>query len=121
MTEGRIGHGWDRLLHRPQDDHDRRQPFFGLTVVTCEKGDMRQTVDGIMIYGNEKREVPIERGVRARKAELTELYEAVEKGKKMSHDGRWGEATLEVCLAILQSAAERREIHLKHQVPVIDR
>jgi phthalate 4,5-cis-dihydrodiol dehydrogenase len=32
------------------------------------------------------------------------------------HDGRWGEATLEVCLAILQSAAERREIQMAHQV-----
>jgi hypothetical protein len=26
-------------------------------------------------------------------------------------------ATLEVCLAIMQSAAERREIRLSHQVP----
>ena len=120
LKEGRIGHGWDRLLRKPQDEHDRRQPFFGLTVVTCEKGDMRQTQDGIMIYGNEKREILIEPGSRARKAELTELYEAVVKGKKMFHDGRWGQATLEVCLAILQSAAERREIRLKHQVPAMD-
>jgi phthalate 4,5-cis-dihydrodiol dehydrogenase len=33
------------------------------------------------------------------------------------HDGRWGEATLEVCLAILASAKERKEIVLSHQVP----
>jgi len=33
------------------------------------------------------------------------------------HDGRWGAATLEVCLAILESAAKRKEIFLSHQVP----
>jgi len=120
VKEGRIGHGWDRLLRKPQDEKNRRQPFFGLTIVTCEKGEMRQTQDGIMIYGNEKREVLIERGLRARRAELTELYEAVVQGRKMFHDGRWGQATLEVCLAILQSSEERREITLKRQVPVLD-
>lgn len=36
------------------------------------------------------------------------------------HDGRWGKATLEVCLAILKSARERREVLLADQVPVGD-
>ena len=36
----------------------------------------------------------------------------------ISHDGRWGMATLEVCLAMLQSAREGREIALSHQVSV---
>lgn len=119
LTEGRIGHGWDRLAN-PRGGEARHQPFFGLTVVTCEKGEMRQSQDGIFIYGDEKREIAIEPGMRARKAELTELYEAVVRGRRMFHDGRWGEATLEVCLGILQSAAERREITMKHQVPVLD-
>jgi hypothetical protein len=34
----------------------------------------------------------------------------------VQHDGRRGEATLEVCLAIHQSARERREVALSHQV-----
>lgn len=34
-----------------------------------------------------------------------------------SHDGLWGKATTEVCLAILQSAKENKEIQLAHQVP----
>jgi phthalate 4,5-cis-dihydrodiol dehydrogenase len=33
------------------------------------------------------------------------------------HGGRWGAATLEVCLAMLESAKEREEIYLSHQVP----
>jgi phthalate 4,5-cis-dihydrodiol dehydrogenase len=36
------------------------------------------------------------------------------------HDGRWGKATVEVSLAVLESARERREIQLSHQVPVRD-
>jgi phthalate 4,5-cis-dihydrodiol dehydrogenase len=32
------------------------------------------------------------------------------------HDGKWAMATLEVCLAILQSAREERDITLAHQV-----
>jgi phthalate 4,5-cis-dihydrodiol dehydrogenase len=31
------------------------------------------------------------------------------------HDGRWGKATLEVCLAMLESSRERREVRLEHQ------
>jgi hypothetical protein len=31
-------------------------------------------------------------------------------------DARWGMASTEVCLAILQSSRERREILLHHQV-----
>ena len=34
--------------------------------------------------------------------------------------GNWGMATLEVGLAIMQSAKERREIQLTHQVAVAD-
>ena len=48
---------------------------------------------------------------------MTELYEAVVKGKKMFHDGKWGAATLEVCQAILKSGEERREIRMSRQVP----
>jgi len=33
------------------------------------------------------------------------------------HDGRWGAATLEVCLAMLESAEKRKEVFLSHQVP----
>jgi predicted dehydrogenase len=44
------------------------------------------------------------------------MYHAVEDGRPLHHDGRWGMATLEVVLAIMQSAKERREIMMQHQV-----
>ena len=78
---------------------------------------MRQSQDGIFVYGdNEKREVSLEKVMRGRQAEVTELYEAVKNNRPVSNDGRWGEATLEVCLAIVESGKTGKEIVMKHQV-----
>jgi phthalate 4,5-cis-dihydrodiol dehydrogenase len=56
--------------------------------------------------------------VSGRTAELEELVGAVLHGKAVTHSGQWGMATLEACLAIMQSAKERREIFLSHQIAV---
>ena len=106
--EGEYSHVWSG---------ERKQPFFGHTVVSCQKGDMRQTPDGLKIYGEtEQREIKLPAGSRGREAEIEELYDAVVKGRPVYHDGRWGAATLEVCLAMLESAQQRKEIYLSHQV-----
>jgi phthalate 4,5-cis-dihydrodiol dehydrogenase len=44
------------------------------------------------------------------------LYDAVVHGRPPLHSGEWARATMEVCLAILQSGREQREIALAHQV-----
>ena len=107
--EGEFSHVWSG---------ERKQPFFGLTMVSCEKGDIRQTPDGLRIYGeSEQREIALAAGSRGREAEVEELYNAVVHKKPVFHDGRWGAATLEVCLAMLESAEKRQEIFLSHQVP----
>jgi phthalate 4,5-cis-dihydrodiol dehydrogenase len=94
----------------------RRNPFFGLTVVSCERGVLRQHPDGIHVYSAQgRREVPVE-AHRGRSSELLELYEAVTMDRPTLLDARWGMASTEVCLAILQSSRERREILLHHQV-----
>ena len=49
---------------------------------------------------------------------VVELYRAAIQGIPPVHSGAWGMATLEVCLAILQSAQEGREIQLAHQVAI---
>jgi phthalate 4,5-cis-dihydrodiol dehydrogenase len=46
------------------------------------------------------------------------MLTAIRTGRPPLHDGRWGKATLEVALAILQSSREGREIELQHQVAV---
>jgi hypothetical protein len=120
-VKGDVGHGWDVVRGHRATQTERHQPFFGLTIVNCEKGDMRQSLDGILIYGDgEKKEVPVTGTLGGRRAELGELYEAVVNNRPVFHDGRWGQATLEVCLAILKSGEERREIYMSHQVPVVD-
>jgi phthalate 4,5-cis-dihydrodiol dehydrogenase len=107
--EGEFGHVWSG---------ERKQPFFGFTLVSCERGDIRQTPDGLLIYGEtERREITLPPGRRGREAEMEELYNAVVHNRPLFHDGRWGAATLEVCLALLESAATRREIFLSHQAP----
>jgi len=109
QREGEYSHVWSG---------ERKQPFFGFTVVSCEKGDIRQTADGLKIYGQtEQREIQLPAANRGREAEVEELYNAVVYQRPVFHDGRWGAATLEVCLAILESAAQRKEIFLSHQVP----
>ena len=48
------------------------------------------------------------------------MVQAIRTGVPPLHDGAWGKATMEVSMAVLQSARERREIVLQHQVPVRD-
>jgi len=104
---------------------ERRLPatgnWFGITVVSCQRGNIRQSPDGLLVYDDQgHHEVPVAGERIAGSAELRELYAAVTQGAPISHDGRWGMATLEVCVAIMQSGRERREIMLTHQCPTPD-
>ena len=95
-----------------------RQPFFGLTLVSCERGALRQSEDGIFIYDERGRtEVPCAKWDGPLKMELEDFYESAIEDRPVAHDGKWGKATLEVCLAILQSSRDQREQQVFHQVP----
>jgi phthalate 4,5-cis-dihydrodiol dehydrogenase len=94
---------------------------FGLLIVSCEQGDIRQTADGLLIYGDrDKREVPLPTGVTGRDLMIAELYDAVVNDIPALHHPRWAKATLEVSLAVLESARTRQEVRLSHQVPTLD-
>jgi phthalate 4,5-cis-dihydrodiol dehydrogenase len=95
----------------------------GVFIVSFERGDVRAAPTGIYVYGDDGvREVPISQrkgeGMAFMDEEAMELYNAVRHGKPMLHDGRWGMATAEVQWAILESARQRRDVLLSHQVPV---
>jgi phthalate 4,5-cis-dihydrodiol dehydrogenase len=47
---------------------------------------------------------------------LDDMIAAIRSGKPPLQDGRWGKANVEVTLAVAQSARERREVMLEHQV-----
>lgn len=97
----------------------------GVFIVSCENGDIRMSPNGLFIYDESgKRELPISQvpgaGMAFLDDEAMELYNAVRHDTPMLHDGRWGMATAEVQWAIIESARQRKEIFLKHQVPVPD-
>ena len=96
-----------------------KHQMFGLTIVSCERGAIRLTPDGVMIYGEDAwREVKV----------VPRLYTAIELDIMIrawandeplaTHDGAWGKATTEVCLALLESVRGRSETRLAHQVPL---
>lgn len=92
---------------------------FGLTIASCEKADIRQSPNGLWIYDdNGKREIPVPLEQARGEEEFEEMYRAAVLGQRVIHDGRWGLATHEVSLAIMQSAREGREIFMSRQVPV---
>ena len=92
---------------------------FGVVLVSCEHADLRPLPTGVMIYGDaEARLEPLARPAVPRAEVIDELYDAIVHRRSPLHDGRWAMATLEVCLAILESAHDRREITLRHQVGV---
>ncbi|MDB5407269.1 MAG: pht2 [Rhodospirillales bacterium] len=92
------------------------QPFYGLTIVSCERGVIRQSPDGLTIYSATGcEEIPVAQARRCA-PELAELRDAVAQDRDVFPDGRWGKATLEVCLAIVASASEHREMPLTQQV-----
>ena len=93
----------------------------GLFVVSCERGDIRQSARGLFVYDDDgTRDVPIELPGVTYNNEIDEMYDAVTQNRPVYHDGRWGMATLEVCLAIMESARQRREVRLSHQTPTVD-
>jgi phthalate 4,5-cis-dihydrodiol dehydrogenase len=92
----------------------------GILVVTCERGDMRHAPFGIYVYDDEgKSELPIaDDGSWMGMGEIEEMYRSVKNGAELYRDGRWGLATLEVAMAIIESSRTQKEVKLQHQVPV---
>ena len=94
------------------------QPHFGLTLVSCERGDIRQSPDGLLVYSERGREeIALPNDKSPRDLVIEEFADAI-AGKPVTHTGRWGLANLEVCTAAIESSRTGKEIELKHQVAV---
>jgi phthalate 4,5-cis-dihydrodiol dehydrogenase len=101
--------GAERPLHQ----------HFGSVIVSCEHADLRPLPHGVMIYADDKRWLdPLPAPEIPRAEVIEELVAAVLHGHSPLHSGEWALATMEVCLAILLSAREQKEIALAHQVGV---
>jgi phthalate 4,5-cis-dihydrodiol dehydrogenase len=109
-ASGFAGRGMMRLA-----EGTAHQPHFGFLLVSCERGDMRPSRDGVLVYDDDGvRELPLPPGRAYPNKErvLDELYDAVAHGIAPLHDGAWGTETVAITLALLTSARERREIVL---------
>ncbi|HZV64416.1 MAG TPA: Gfo/Idh/MocA family oxidoreductase [Telluria sp.] len=92
------------------------QPFFGLTVVSCEGGDIRQSPHGLLVYTRDGRsEIHLPSDRSPRDLVMAEFYDAVTGAAPALHTGRWGLANLEICAAAIASAAGT-DLPLRHQV-----
>jgi phthalate 4,5-cis-dihydrodiol dehydrogenase len=90
-----------------------RYQHFGPIVVSCEHGDVRPLPDGVLIYGDEaKRHEALPPPTVPRSEVIDELVAALREGVAPLHDGPWARATLQVCLAILASARDDRDVSL---------
>jgi phthalate 4,5-cis-dihydrodiol dehydrogenase len=105
------------------DPSTRRHAFFGLTVASCEGGDIRQTPTGLVVYARDgARQLEVNAGPtydeRYTTAELNLMLDAWTNDAPLaSHDGVWAKGTLEMCLAILESSRDGREVMLRYQTP----
>jgi len=106
----------DWVEDRVQSFDDRRFDFFGLTILSLEHADIRQSPNGLLIYTENGREEMVLRDLPP-SGELVELAETVLDGRPPLLDARWARASLEALTAIIQSSQERREVQLSYQVP----
>ncbi|WP_270936489.1 Gfo/Idh/MocA family protein [Falsiroseomonas oryzae] len=97
----------------PPDFHHH----FGFVLVQCEHADLRLTAEGVEIHDDsgltlERTKLP----ALPRGEVVEEFCDAVLLGLPPRHDGAWGMATLEACLALTASTRDGREVRLHHQL-----
>jgi len=113
---------YDEVLQKNQKNYGGKQyraatgahhQHFGLFVVSCEKADLRPMPNGVMVYADaEQRLEKLAPPQVPRSEVIDELYGAVMQGRAPLHGGEWAMATLQVCLAMLESARAGREVVL---------
>jgi phthalate 4,5-cis-dihydrodiol dehydrogenase len=101
----------------PSNEDKSLHQHFGTVIVSCERADLRPLPSGVMVYGDSARKLealPVPHVPRSEV--IDELYDAVVSGRAPLHSGEWAAATLEVCLAMLRSAREQKEVSLENQI-----
>jgi phthalate 4,5-cis-dihydrodiol dehydrogenase len=95
---------------------------FGVVIASCDRADLRPLPDRVLIYGDDERQDrTLAPPAVPRREVIDELYDAVVHDIEALHSGEWALGTVEACLALLQSARERREVALSHQVACVNR
>lgn len=115
LRRARYGFGGPVAQAMASGNVGRKQPHFGVMLVTCEHADLRASPDGVLVYGDEGvREIPalVGNGAYGQGDTIDELYDAISGKSPTLRDARWGKETVAVCLAILESSATGKQVEL---------
>lgn len=87
--------------------------FVGLTVVSGERGDLRQSPHGVTVYDRDgQREIESRHVLGGLAVDFAEIYSALREDAPLVHDAAWGATTVKICDAIWRSHRERRRVEL---------
>ena len=93
----------------------------GPWIVSFDRADVRLTPEGLVVYGDRERtEIPLVTYEDGRDGRINTYYDAITGDRPLPADGAWGNATLELLLAIEESGKQRKEMFLEHQTPTVD-
>ena len=93
----------------------------GPLMVSFDDADVRLSPGGLTVYGNKERsEIPLVTVEDGRDGRLNTFYDAIVTDRPLPANARWGNATIELLLAIEQSGEQRKEMFLEHQTPTVD-
>lgn len=90
---------------------------FGFVLASCERADLRLTPTAVEIYGEVRETLELPPPDAPRRGVIDEVWGAVVEGRPPLHGGAWGEANLAVCLALLRSSQEGREVPVTEETP----
>ncbi len=89
---------------------------FGPVIALCDRADLRLTPAGLDVFGDiERRFVEVPFGPAPRGPVIDALVGAVREDRAPAQTGAWGRASLEICHAILESAASGQPVDLQRQ------
>ncbi|MBO6560261.1 MAG: Gfo/Idh/MocA family oxidoreductase [Nisaea sp.] len=89
---------------------------FGPVIISCDRADLRLTAKGVEVWGDfEKAFFPAPADPAPRSPVLEALYRAIRLNQPPIQSDGWGLASLEVCHAILESAATGQVANLTKQ------
>jgi len=99
------------LYQAPAVQASPAHQHFGHVLVSCDRGDLRLMPMGVEWYLDaEMRVQALAPPLWPRKEVVDELWNTLIHGEPLVHGGKWSRDTLAVCLALLQSGREQRDI-----------
>lgn len=101
----------------PEPSTPAGHEHFGFVLASCERADLRLTPTAVEVHGETRETLDLPPPDVPRQGVIDEVWGAVVEGRPPVHDGAWGEANLAVCLALLRSSQEGREVPVTEETP----